>query len=69
MKTYKLTKKQVVNYYGNQAKVATVLGISRQAVNAWNKYVPEDKAILLIKITAKKIIPKRIIEKVKVDNC
>jgi hypothetical protein len=39
-----MLKKDVLTFYGSQAKVAEVLGITRQAVSLWSEVVPKSAA-------------------------
>ena len=47
MKTVVMTKRQAVKMFGNQAKLADALGISRQAVGQWpdNSPIPSRHAL------------------------
>lgn len=44
-------KNDVVEFFGNQAKVATALGISRQSVHRWGDLIPEKQALKLVLLT------------------
>ena len=39
-----MLKKDVLTFYGNQTRVAEVLGITRQAVSLWPEVVPNAPA-------------------------
>ena len=39
-----MLKKDILTFYGSQAKVAEVLGITRQAVSLWRAVVPKSAA-------------------------
>lgn len=47
--------KDVLNYFGNQADVAQVLGISQAAVSKWPKIIPLLRALQLEKLTNGKL--------------
>jgi hypothetical protein len=50
-----MKKKDVVKYYGTQEKVATALGLTRQAIVAWGPVVPQGQAYKLQAITGGKL--------------
>lgn len=46
-----MLKKDAIAYFGSQGKVARALKITRQAVQAWPKLVPWDRAFELERLT------------------
>lgn len=46
-----MKKADVVNYFGNEVKVAKALGITKGAVNQWSDRIPLARAYQIEKIT------------------
>jgi hypothetical protein len=51
-----MKKTEAISHFGNQAKIARAVGISRQAVSQWGEFVPPAIAALLAKISGGKLI-------------
>jgi len=44
-------KEHVVDYFGSQANVAKMLGLTRQALQLWEDIIPEKHALKLERLT------------------
>ena len=49
--------KHVLQHFGSASKVATALGISRQAVSQWGEIVPLEAAIAISVVTKGELMP------------
>lgn len=50
-----LSTKDAINYAGSKAKLARLLGITRQAVQLWETQVPEKSALKLYLLSNQEI--------------
>lgn len=46
-----MLKADVIKYYGKQAEIVRVLGVSKSFVSQWEDIIPEKYALLLDKLT------------------
>lgn len=52
---------EVIKHFGNQAKIAKAIGITRQAVSKWNvRGIPTDMTLKLCELSGGKIKPSQI---------